>query len=237
VVFPGALNHFQAERPFWDSYAATDIRKAATWLTEYVQSDTVLRWTYTGATSAARNAMRDQYGSTGVTPRKYLDRTASDEGAEKPDYIVLRYADVLLSLAEALNEMAGSPPAEAYTLVQQVRTRAGVTAALPAGLTKQAFKDSLFVQRRFEFAMEGHGMFDSRRNWAWAKARVEANMANRTTLNASPFTSNAPKFDARPIPDKWKLFPIPNRACELNPLLTQNPGWEQGFCQATAPAP
>ena len=59
-------------------------------------------------------------------------------------------------------------------------------------------------------------------------AAVEKQIAN---LNKSPFTSSVEKFDARPIPDKWKLYPIPLHACELNPSLTQNPGWEDGICK------
>jgi hypothetical protein len=225
-VFPGALNHFQAERPFYDSYDSTDVRKAGTWLVSYVQSDTLLRWAWTNS------AMVAQYGSTGPTLRKYLDPDATDEGAEEPDIILLRYADVLLSLAEAINEAAG-PTGEAYGLVGQVRARAGITRALPAGLSQQAFRDSLFLERRREFAGETHGVFDSRRNWTWAKARIEAHMATRATANRSPFTSSVPKFaPTGGIPDKWRLFPIPSRACQLNEQLTQNPGWDG--CTATA---
>ena len=59
---------------------------------------------------------------------------------------------------------------EAYGFVNQVRTRAKVP-NLTAGLSKAAFKDSLFAERRFELAMEMHGVFDSRRHWTWSKAR------------------------------------------------------------------
>ena len=220
IVFPGALNHFQAERPFYDSYDPNDSRKAGTWLVSYMQSDTLLVWDWTKGT-----AMRDQYGSTGPTLKKYLDPDATDEGAEEPDIVVLRYADVLLSLAEAINEQGG-PTGEAYGFVDQVRARAGV-AGLTAGLSQAAFRDSLFLERRREFTGETHGVFDSRRNWPWAKARIEAHMNVRSTLNRSPFTSSVPKFGPTGgIPDKWTLFPIPNRACQLNKLLTQNPGWD-----------
>jgi hypothetical protein len=226
-VFPGALNHFQAERPFYDSYNPNDSRKEGTWLVSYVQSDTLLTWDWS---QGAR--MRDQYGSTGPTLKKYLDPDASDEGAEEPDLVLLRYADVLLSLAEAINEASG-PTGEAYGFVDEVRARAGVP-SLTAGLSQQDFRDSLFLERRYEFTGETHGIFDSRRNWTWAKARIEAHMALRTALNVSPFTSSVPKFDARPLPDKWQLMPIPNRACQLNDLLTQNPGWSPGDCTGTA---
>ena len=161
--------------------------------------------------------------------RKYLDWQAPGNGAEAPDYVILRYADVLLSLAEAINATDG-PTAEAYGLVNQVRTRAKVP-NLTAGLTQAAFRDSLSLERRYEFAMEMHGVFDSRRNWTWAKSRVEANMALISTLNKSPFTSSVEKLKTSPISDKWRLYPIPVHACELNPELTQNPGWADGICK------
>jgi hypothetical protein len=220
----GAQNQFQAERPFYDSYAAADVRKAATWLTTFTNAGKTVTWAWTSGIQSAAN-----YGSTGPGVRKYLDLGAADGGAEGPDYVILRHADVLLSLAEAINEVSG-PTAEAYQLVNQVRARARVP-NLAAGLSRAAFKDALFAERRFELAMEMHGVFDSRRHWAWAKARVEANMANIATLNRAPFTSSTEKFNSAPILEKWRLYPIPARACELNAELAQNPGWADGICE------
>jgi hypothetical protein len=169
------------------------------------------------------------YGSTGPVPRKYVDLGSTGSGSESPDVVIYRYADVLLSAAEAINEISG-PTAEAYGDVNFVRARAKVP-NLTAGLTQAAFRDSLFLERRFELAMEMHGTFDSRRNWAWSKARIEASMANISTQNKSPFSSSTVKVDNRPIMDKWKLYPIPQHACVLNALIKQNPGWDDGICQ------
>jgi hypothetical protein len=227
IFAAGAQNQFQAERPFYDSYNASDVRKAGTWLTSFTNAGRTITWAWTSGIQTASN-----YGSTGPSPRKYLDLAAPDGGAEAPDYIILRYADVLLSLAEAINATAG-PTVEAYGFVDQVRARASVP-ALTTGLSQAAFMDSLFLERRYELALEMHGTFDNRRNWPWAKARIEATMAQISTLNRTPFTSSVTKFDARPIPDKYRLYPIPARSCELNELLTQNPGWEDGICQAPA---
>jgi hypothetical protein len=224
AVYLSQQNQFQAERAFYDSYNPTDVRKAGTWLTSFVNAGKTITWAWTSGIQGST-----QYGSTGPTPRKYLDWGASSSGGEAPDVIITRYADVLLSAAEAVNEIAG-PTAEAYGWVNQVRTRANVP-PLTAGLSKAAFKDSLFLERRYELAMEMHGLFDNRRNWAWSKARLETSMQSISTKNASPFTSSTTKFNAAPIPDKWKLYPIPQRACELNSALVQNPGWEDGVCK------
>jgi hypothetical protein len=222
---PGAQNQFQAERPFYDSYNANDIRKNGTWMTSITYAGKTVTWAWTSGIQAST-----QYGSTGPTPRKYVDLAAPDNGAEAPDVVVLRYADVLLSLAEAIDGTSGAT-AEAYGFVNQVRARAKIP-NLTAGLSAAAFKDSLYVERRYELALELHGVFDMRRDWTFAKSRIEANMGQIANLNKSPFTSSVEKFDARPIGDKWKLYPIPLHACELNTALTQNPGWEDGICKA-----
>ena len=224
IYQPGGQNQFQAERPFYDSYNAADIRKAGTWNTSITYNGKTVPWTWTSGVQTASN-----YGSTGPTPRKYLDLGAPANGAEAPDFVFLRYADVLLGLAESINATSG-PTAEAYTAINQVRARAKIP-NLTAGLTAAQFRDSVFLERRYEFAMEMHGVFDSRRNWTWAKSRVESNMAQISTLNRSPFTSSVEKFNAAPIPDKWKLYPVPAHACELNPELEQNPGWADGICK------
>jgi len=219
-----AQNQFQGERPFYDSYNPTDIRKAGTWFTSLTYNNKTVTWAWTAGIQ-----VQTQYGSTGPSPRKYVDPGAPAAAAEGIDYVYLRYADVLLSLAEAINAESG-PTVEAYTLVNQVRARAKVPNLTP-GLAAGAFKDSVFVERRFELAMEMHGVFDSRRNWTWAKSRVEANMAQIAALNRTPFTSSVEKFNAAPIPDKWRLYPIPAHACELNAELVQNPGWTDVVCK------
>ncbi len=231
AVFPGALTHFSVEWPFFQSYAATDVRRNATWLMSFVQDGRTVTFPDVLPTAAAdRTALNDRYGGQtgGPVQRKYLD-LAAVSGAEGIDYVLLRYADVLLMLSEAVSRASGVT-AEAYNGVNAVRARAQVP-ALVAGLSPAAFRDSLFVQRRFEFATEGHGVFDSRRHWDWAKARVEANMAltgaTGVGINRTTFTSLVPKLNSAPIDNKWRLFPIPQRAIELNPKLAskQNPGW------------
>ena len=232
IYQPGPQNQFQAERPFYDSYTATDIRKAGTWLTTFANNNKTITWSWTSGIQTSSN-----YGSTGPVPRKYLDLLAPENGAGGIDYAMLRYADVVLSLAEAIS-VAG-PNTEAIGLLNQVRARAKAPLfATTNTVTAQQFKDTLFQERRYELALEMHGVFDSRRNWTWAKTQVGKNMAQISTLNKSPFTSSVEKFDARTnkadnssIPDKWRLYPIPAHACELNPLLTQNPGWEDGICK------
>jgi hypothetical protein len=152
---------------------------------------------------------------------KFLDRLSVTAGNDEPNYIILRFGDNLLMESEVINELSG-PTADAYARINAVRQRAGI-GDLAAGLSQAAFRDSVFAQRRLELAMEGpNGYFDSQRNWAWSKARIEANMAFGNTIR---FRSNRYPKAQIPLTDRFRFMPIPQRAIDLNPLLTQNTGW------------
>jgi hypothetical protein len=204
---------FEAESTFFASFAATDKRRDGTFLLTWNKAGVPVTWVNGGAASQA-------YASETPFPRKFLDIAMTATGAEEPNYIILRYAEVLLMQAEAANEVAGSPTAEAYTAINAVRARAGIP-NMTAGLSQSLFRDSVFVERRWELALEGpNGYFDDQRNWTWSKTRIEANMAK-----AKSSSSKFPKFNGGPIPDKYHLMPIPQRAIDLNPKLKQNAGW------------
>lgn len=74
----------------------------------------------------------------------------------KANWKVIRYADVLLMYAEALNE--NGKTAEALVQLNKVRTRAGVP--VYTGLTQADARTRIITERRFELHMEGHRWFD-----------------------------------------------------------------------------
>jgi starch-binding outer membrane protein, SusD/RagB family len=220
---------FYAEWPFFREWSDQDRRKAATFVTEYVHpTHGPLTWRRPGMTAAQQS----QFGTPGggPTPRKYMDPDALTSAAEEPDYILLRYADVLLTLAEAVNEL-GAPTGEAYAAVNAVRNRAGL-ADLPAGLSQQAFREAVQIERRYELVLEGHTFFDMQRHWEWSKARVERHMnmalpvaEGGEAINASPWGSSVPKNHTVPIPDRYRFFPIHPAVLGSNQALSQTPGW------------
>jgi hypothetical protein len=204
---------FEAESTFFASFSTNDARRDGTFVLSWVKNGTTVTWT--NATTAS-----SPYASETPFPRKFLDPQMTGTGAEEPNYIILRYAEVLLMQAEAANEVNGSPTPEAYTAFNQVRARAGMPNLTP-GLSQSLFRDSVFNERRWELSLEGpNGYFDSQRNWPWAIARIEASM-KKARSNSSKF----PKANNTPINDKYKLMPIPQRAIDLNSALKQNPGW------------
>lgn len=222
---------FYPEWPFYRDWPATDRRKAATFLTTYRHPTRgVLTWTRPGMTSTQLN----NFGTSGGGPvfTKYLDPEAATGSGDENDWILLRYADVLLMLAEAIN-LASGPTAEAYAAVNQVRNRAGLPNLTP-GLSQQQFHNAIHLERRYELVMEGHGYFDYQRNWDWGKTRIEANMLaglpvsqGGQGLNASPYNNSVAKAGVAGavVEEKYRFFPIPEQVRATNPLLEQNPGW------------
>ena len=123
------------------------------------------------------------------------------------NFPVIRYADILLLYAEVLNEINGGPTTDAYTAINRVRTRAHID-NLTEGLSQSNFRDSVFLERRKEFIQEGNRWFDlSRRGGTYLY----------DALKKFPAKTGAAVKDT--------LYPIPQSEIDLNPLLTQNPGW------------
>lgn len=221
---------FYAEWPFFRDWNTADERRAGTFLLGYTHHTRgPLTWSRT-----MTSTQQTQYGTPGggPSPRKFLDPQAGTGGAEEPDFPLLRYSDVLLMLAEAVNELSG-PTAEAFDAVDAVRVRAGL-APLPRTLTQAQLREAIQVERRYEFVLEAQTFFDMQRHWAWSKARVEASIRSGRpvaqggqNLNASPWGSSVPKVgtNAGVIGDRYRFYPIPAAAIATNPLLEQTPGW------------
>ncbi|HEY4061042.1 MAG TPA: RagB/SusD family nutrient uptake outer membrane protein [Puia sp.] len=138
--------------------------------------------------------------------KKYTDIPASDGDADN-DWIVLRYADVLLLYAEALNEQGNTLPALPY--INRVRERAGL-ADLPVTETQDALRLAIENERRFELNMEGHRWFDLVRT-----GRAIAVMNAYFTKYKSTV-----RIDQHDL-----LFPVPISEINTNPILTQNQGY------------
>ena len=98
--------------------------------------------------------------SVNVVPRKYYDELSSTSDVGN-DFPVLRYADVLLLYAEAVNEVGYQANGEAFTVLNRVRTRAGVPTYTAAQLpTKDDFRTTIIKERRLELALESDRWFD-----------------------------------------------------------------------------
>ncbi|MDB5241511.1 MAG: RagB/SusD protein, partial [Spirosoma sp.] len=98
--------------------------------------------------------------SVNVVPRKFYDELSSTSDVGN-DFPVLRFADVLLLYAEALNEVGYQAEGEAFKALNAVRTRAGVATYTSTQLpTKEAFRTAVINERRLELALENDRWFD-----------------------------------------------------------------------------
>jgi len=152
--------------------------------------------------------------STGYEPNKFINvelMPIDYSTKSEQDWILIRYAEVLLNYAEAQNEDVG-PDASVYDAINAVRARPGVEMpAIPAGLSKEQMRTRIWNERRVELALEGLRYGDIKR-WKLAETYIP------TLVDLGGIHR---KFD----PSKNYVFPFPQYEIDVNPNLEQNPGY------------
>lgn len=127
------------------------------------------------------------------------------------DFIILRYADVLLMLAETINAQGYQTSGEAYNYLNEVRNRAGLADLTSVGLPDQdTFKAAVLEERFKEFPLEGHRWFDL----------VRFNAVNDQIVGSVIGVSSVPDFRL--------LYPVPNTEYEKmnnDEIFGQNDGY------------
>jgi hypothetical protein len=169
---------------------------------------------------------------TGYFCRKMCDATSSANTQRA--WPLLRYAEILLNYAEAINE-TGQANLAVPKLID-LRRRAGIDAGtdgrygIPTGLSQAQMRTFIQNERRIELAFEDHRWHDIRR---WKIAMVTNNAYNNRMRivrgGTSPnFTytynvvSSIRRHNFRP---EMYLLPIPDGEIRKVPLMRQNPGW------------
>lgn len=180
------------------------------------------------------------YNATGYWPKKLVSintmfRDANSVTTETYPFPDMRYADLLLWYAEALNESKEVPDAEVYEYVDMIRHRAGLEGVIESWAkysnqpgkptTKAGMREIIQQERKIEFACEGVYYWDSHR---WKTALSEQNrLIQGWNVNASALeeyymvtTIYTQNFTYRDY-----FAPIPEADLTRNPQLIQNPGW------------
>jgi hypothetical protein len=154
---------------------------------------------------------------------KYASVNNNQNGA---NFIIFRYAEVLLSYAEAQNEAVG-PDESVYNAVNLVRARVELP-ALTKGFTQAQMRTAIQRERRVELAFEDKRLFDLLRlklaetnlNRSLRAMKIER-VNNNWVYTVIPAAGGARKFDAA----KNYLLPIPQSAIDKNTKLVQNPNY------------
>ena len=178
---------------------------------------------------------------TALTWAKYLYPKSqyADIWSTSASVVVFRYAEVLLSRAEALNELSG-PSEEVYALIDQLRTRAGMPAVDRAkAATKEALREVIRRERSVELAGEGFRRADIVR-WKDASGKMVAETVlngNLTRITGTvdmkgvnpetraTIADERDVIEDRAFKPEFRYWPIPQSAIDRNPKLKQNAGY------------
>lgn len=187
-----------------------------------------LRWPYRGFDEKEPFDIRTDTNSKFY----YLWRKWVAEGSsETPnrsycptDMPLIRYADVLLMLAEAINEQ-GVRLEEAIEVVNQVRGRVGVAllqstnASLPTYVKDQAdLRERIRNERRWELPLEGVNLFDEMRWGTWKSIKFYEGNGLKQIWGQL-------EYPYAWLGDYLYKWPIPRQEIEMNRNLQQNPDW------------
>ncbi|MDR1666531.1 MAG: RagB/SusD family nutrient uptake outer membrane protein [Bacteroidales bacterium] len=171
--------------------------------------------------------------NTGYVMRKHIDPTTSIVSPEKTtfhDWPVLRFAEVLLNYAEAMNEYLGLneddivTDEKIYEYVNKVRQRAGLPNV--DNLTKAQMRTLVQRERTVELAFEDQRYHDLRR-WRLAEVALNRPVHGAEIIKVgSDYTYNFDKeIENRVFPMRHYFYPIPQTELDKNMALVKNPGW------------
>ncbi len=215
------------------AYANRDPRLALTVITPYSEylgsiSNTdytyTLRWPYRGYDEAEPFDLRSNANSLYY----YLFRKFVAEGSSETtnreysplDIPIIRYADVVLSLAECLNEQGNTD--EAITYVNMIRERAGVALLNSNTYTQVTGQDDLRErirnERRWEFAGEGVNFFDEMRWKTWKESKFFEGAGLKQIWGTIQYSYSWGG-------DYLYNWAIPRTEIQMNGNLVQNDGW------------
>lgn len=192
VFLPNMRNWARMDRmydSFYNSFDPVDARKKLI-ITEYIN------------TAGQKISLLNQ---NNTRPFKFVPDINAVANSHGNDLPVIRYADILMARAEALNELNG-PTQGALDLIQMVRNRAGLkTPLVLSSYTKESLRDHILNERGWEFYIE--------------------KLRRQDLLRHGKFISSALARGLKNADDHHKLFPIPQTEINANPLCVQNPGY------------
>lgn len=180
------------------------------------QSIVCIGYPYNGKIATAGDVVTTGFGQKKMTTFSDDITIQVTAGNSEVNPIVIRYAEVLLTYAEALNEANPNPTAEVYWALNMIRKRPSVNMPeISPGLDKNQMRETIRLERRIEMAFEGLYYSDIRR---WKIAEI---------VNNKPVLNHLGMLYENRVFNKVRdyLWPIPADEIVENRNLTQNPGW------------
>ena len=203
---------------------------------------------------------RDRYTGFFILKNSKLSlRQTQVETQYDVDFVLMRYAEVMLNYAETANETGDL--ATATSLLKQIRMRAGIepggdsSYGIVAG-NKSDMREALLAERNIEFCFEGHRFWDLRRlrklavlnnktkqgveaiainaNGSDMDLKTAADLAKNYQLKENQFKYNVLQVPSTGnkinlVPDTYYFFPIAQSVIDKNPNIKQNKDWGGEF--------
>ncbi|WP_346701717.1 RagB/SusD family nutrient uptake outer membrane protein [uncultured Alistipes sp.] len=142
------------------------------------------------------------------------------------NFPILRYSDILLMYAEAINEYAGAPDEIAWNAVLAVRERAGIQTDKSQYSDQRSFRNLVRNERGRELVFEGLRKYDLIR-WGIFVERMHLAGTNIPTDSKykNPTITNFAATTYANVSERHIYLPIPTKELAVNHALTQNPLW------------
>lgn len=186
-------------------YETGDSRKSATVEDSYLNKTT--------------NTITEDYYVT-----KYLSPVTTVYDGEK-DIPILRFSDVLLMLAEIENEQKG-PTTTAFNYLNQVRNRANLSSLdITDVANKVEFRLTLENERMLEFAYENQRFFDLVRTGRYIDVMNEHYKTELEQFSSNKYYEDGSQSIVKDVEEWQLLLPIPTAEIDVNPSISQNPGY------------
>ncbi len=160
---------------------------------------------------------------TGFWMKKYLDpKDASSTYSGRLHFMIIRYAEILLTRVEALIEDGQWQHPDVIKYLDMIRERAGMPKVNAAVYNSQAkLRELVRRERQVELAFEGQRLFDIRR-WKIGPQVLDGSLEGAVDPETGkPVIVEVRKFDAK----RDYRWPIPLDELNANPKMVQNEGW------------
>lgn len=186
----------------------------------------------------ANNPLGSSYSLTSYYMRKFMgDFEAANEYQDtQHNWVMFRYAEILLNFAEAENEYLPTPSQAVYDAIIALRRRAGIepgeknlygltTDGLTHNLTQAEMRKVIQNERRIELAFEEHRYWDIRR-WRLAEQVYAQPIQGMYITKSQTSTTYVPQSVLNVQWDNKRYFyPIPYSEVIKNKNMVQNPNW------------
>ena len=210
--------------------------------------------------NAATNSTNlDRYTGFFIVKNSVLDLTQAEVQQYDIDYVLMRFAEVMLNYAEAANETG--KPAEALEILKQIRQRAGIEAGADGnyGITavsREEMREAILAERNIELCFEGHRFWDLRRlrmldrldgttkhgveaiaitdtgaEMPLSEARTKAGSYELLAGDFKYSLLQVPRSGVKvnAVPEKYYFFPIQESVITRNKNIEQNANWGGTF--------